>query len=181
MVVGICKFCGQEKELINSHIIPLVFYKMKENGPIVGVNVKKKRIETNPHQQNGIKEPLMCAECDGKIGKLDGYANKVLNGAVPNLPISGYIDKYPCRTLKSDKFDIARLRKFFISLIWRMSVSSNPIPLGPYQETALKILRNEIEDDYDLFLPLIYRRVTGGGVDDTTGVFRKNISLNIPI
>ncbi len=172
MVVGICKFCGQKKELIESHIIPKVLYKLTELGSVVAVDTKNTRINVNPKEQNGHKEPLMCKECDTAIGYYDGYINKILNIEVPKLEQTKYILTTPCRCLPAETFDIDRIHRFFISLLWRLSVCSKPIPLGKYQDIALKILKNEIPDDYNLFVPLIYRRITGGQVDNMTGIFR---------
>lgn len=172
MVVGICKFCGQERELIKSHIIPKVLYRFAENGGVVEIDVKHMKINQNPQEQNGHKEPLMCKECDTAMGYFDGYVNKILNIEVPKLKQTKYLETTPCRSLTADVYDIDRLHRFFISLLWRLSVCSKPIPLGHYQDIALKILKNEIPDDYSLFVPLIYRRVTGGHVDNMTGVFR---------
>lgn len=172
MTIGICKFCGKEKELIKSHIIPKALYNLKINGPVIRVDVENKCLDRNTRQQNGAKEPLMCSECDNTIGKLDGYTNKVLNGAVPKLNTIKFIESCRCTSLTSDKFDIDKLRRFFISVLWRMSVASNPIPLGKYRDIALGILKGETPDDYDLFLPLIYRRITGENVDEMTVLLR---------
>ena len=161
MVVGICKFCGQKKELIESHIIPKVLYKLTELGSVVAVDTKNTRINVNPKEQNGHKA----------IGYYDGYINKILNIEVPKLEQTKYILTTPCRCLPAETFDIDRIHRFFISLLWRLSVCSKPIPLGKYQDIALKILKNEIPDDYNLFVPLIYRRITGGQVDNMTGIF----------
>lgn len=172
MVVGICKFCGKERELIKSHIIPKVLYRFAENGGVVEVDVKHTKINKHPQDQNGHKEPLMCKECDTAMGYYDGYVNKILNIEIPKLKHTKYLLGTPCRSLTADKYDIDRLHRFFISLLWRLSVCSKPIPLGKYQSIALQILKNEIPDDYNLFVPLIYRRVTGGHVDNMTGIFR---------
>lgn len=40
MVVGICKFCGQEKKLIKLHIIPKTLYRFAKNGGVVEIDVK---------------------------------------------------------------------------------------------------------------------------------------------
>ena len=77
----------------------------------------------------------------------------------------------PCICLPADKYNLDRLRRFFISLLWRSSICSRPISLGKYQDIALKILKNEIPDNTDLFLPLIYRRVGRGHVNNMTGIF----------
>ena len=127
---------------------------------MVGVNTKKKRIDMDPRQQNGLKEPLMCAKCDTVLGELDGYANRILNKVVPKLPTQDFMG-VPARRLKSTEFDCEKLRKFFISLLWRCGVSSHGPKLGKYENIALKILKNELPDDKSLFLPLIYKKMTG--------------------
>ncbi|MBN2777232.1 MAG: hypothetical protein JXR36_06305 [Bacteroidales bacterium] len=137
---------------------------------MVGVNTKKKRIEIDAYHQNGIKEPLMCAECDNALGKFDGYTNRILNHVIPNLQPQGFMGgPVIVRYLKSDNFDYDKFRKFIISLVWRFSVSSNGPNLGKYEDIALKILKGEIKDDVNLFLPLIYRKITGISlIDDST-------------
>lgn len=167
MKIGICKFCGKEKELIKSHIIPKCLLGIKNNGRLVNVNGQKKRIDVNPIHQNGVKEYLLCSDCDNKLGYYDCHVNNLLNIEVPKLKADRNLNGTICRSLTSDKFDIDRLHKFFISLLWRMSICSTPIPLGKYQEIAFKILKGDIPDNYNIFIPLIYRRVTGGHVDDT--------------
>ena len=168
MPIGVCRFCGKEKELINSHIIPKCLLRIAEGGGLAGVDVKNQRIDQSASQQNGIKEPIMCAECDTALGKLDGYANKILNKVVPKLPTQDFMG-VPARRLKSTEFDCEKLRKFFISLLWRSGVSAHGPKLGKYENIALKILKGEIPDDKELFLPLIYKKMTGIPlVDETT-------------
>lgn len=38
--IGICKFCGQEKKLIDAHIIPKNFYLMREKDRYLSINSK---------------------------------------------------------------------------------------------------------------------------------------------
>lgn len=51
-------------------------------------------------------------------------------------------------------------RKFFISVLWRASISKaedfSNINLGPYEDIALKILESDIEKD-NLFKILIFK------------------------
>lgn len=162
MPIGICKFCGQEKELINSHIIPKCLCAINKNGGFVSVNEKENQIDMDAKHQNGIKEPLMCAECDTALGKYDGYANKILNHVVPKLETQKYMNgPIVVRYLKSSDFDYEKFRKFIISLVWRAAISSAGPNLGKYEDIALKILKGDIPDDQILFLPLIYRKIAG--------------------
>lgn len=165
MAIGVCKFCGQEKQLIDSHIIPKCLYKLEKTGSLVEVDVQKKRIDRNPSGQNGYKERLMCAECDNKLGVLDNYAHKILNNIIPELPIQN-VNGINGQFLSATEFDIQKFRKFFISILWRLSVASGGTNLGKYQDIALEVLKGEIPDNPDLFLPLIYKKSTGNPVID---------------
>ncbi len=97
MVVGICKFCGQERELIKSHIIPKSFYRLKERGRFAAITPSDRRVDI-VHHQNGFKEHLMCSNCDGSLGNLDAYAERILFQEICNHPfrtvdnIKTYID-----------------------------------------------------------------------------------------
>lgn len=166
---GICKFCGQEKELIDSHIIPKCFYQIKTRGNMTLFRPSKKLIDSRNYQ-NGQKEPLLCAECDNKLGILDGYANKILFHKIPEHEFKK-CDGEKTYLLKAQDFNYDKLHKFFISLAWRSSVSSERFSLGKYEDIALKILKGEIPDDESLFLPLIYRKNTGTPLDQITGFF----------
>ena len=173
MPIGICKYCGQERELIKSHIIPKSLYQFGKLGGVVGINAKEHKLDKDPAFQNGINMPLLCKDCDNMLGKLDGYINRVLNGAVPKIQECEYIDGSKCWKLPADKFDIPKIRKFFISLIWRFSVIDiRPFPLGKFSDIALKILKGEQPDNEKLFLPLIYKRVTGGHVDNFVAAYK---------
>ena len=173
MTIGICKYCGQECELIKSHIIPKALYQIDKLGGVVGINSKERKLDRNPEHQNGIKMPLLCKNCDNLRGKLDGYANRVLNGAVPKIKTYHSVDNSKCIRLPADQYDIPRIRTFFISLLWRFSViDTRPFPLGKYSDIALKILKGEMPDDERLFLPLIYKRATGGHVDNFVAAYR---------
>jgi hypothetical protein len=169
--VGICKFCGQKKELINSHIIPKCFYQIKTMGSMSRINSKTQQIDYKNHQ-NGLKEPLLCKECDNQLGILDEYANKVLFYIIPKHEFKVITESVKEYLLEVSDFDYDKLRRFFISLVWRTSIcKTEPFPLGKYEEIALKILKNEISDNEELFLPLIYRKSTNTPVDCITGLF----------
>lgn len=66
---GICKLCKTEKDLCESHIIPKLAYK-----PIQDSINKSVPISCNnvfQAVQSGIKEPLLCLDCKGKISKYE--------------------------------------------------------------------------------------------------------------
>lgn len=166
-VVGLCKYCGQEKTLIASHIIPKSFYDMKNQGSYVGINYKDSKLD-KARFQNGHKEHLLCAECDNKLGILDRYAAHFLFTQVPDSALI-YPEEMPlCPKWYFPKasFNFNLLRRFFISLVWRASICTLiPVSLERYEKVALRILKHEQIDDENLFVPLIYRRQTGTSSD----------------
>lgn len=184
--IGICKYCGRERELINSHIIPKCFYQLNTLGRMLVVDVKKQKIDVTKHQ-NGFKEPLLCAECDNRLGKLDEYAYGILFNTIQQQDFKISDDMLKKCTLHWPDFNYYKLRRFFISLAWRASIStSHPPSLGIYEKIALRILKDEVSDNNTLFLPLIYRKNTGKLVDYITGVIsndflgRHNYAFRFP-
>ncbi len=170
MTKGICKYCGKEKELINSHIIPKSLCQTDKFGPMVGVDSVSKRFDHNPKHQSGQKEPLLCKECDNLIGKLDNYASKVFKQIIPKHKwdiVNGYL---LCKLLP-EEVDYWTLKKFLISLMWRASVDSSDIHLGKYEDIALKMIKDELQDDPNLFVPLIYASRTQTPLDFANGIF----------
>ena len=129
MQEGICKYCGQHVQLIDSHIIPKSFYLLKQWGQCVGIDAKQIVLD-KVHSQNGFKEPLLCKACDNKLGYLDNCAYQFLFHDVPRAERcqDGLLEFL---LLKPQDFNYNNIRRFFISLLWRASVSSNiPYSLG---------------------------------------------------
>lgn len=174
MVLGICKYCGEEKELIKSHIIPKCLYKLPEFGRLITIETVTKNVNKVNHQ-NGLKEPLLCSKCDKELGVLDEYANIILSSEYKRHPFKEVGNIKTFLMLQND-FDYVKLRKFFISLIWRASISSIVnFSLGKYEKVALEILKGEIQDDPNLFIPVVLRKATGTQVDNVTLMFKKSL------
>lgn len=174
MVRGICKYCGEEKELIKSHIIPKCLYKLSKRGNMIKFDFATNSTD-KVNYQDGLKEPLLCSDCDNDLGVLDGYANRILSNAYNRYPFKevGNIRTF---LMQQNDFDYVKLRKFFISLVWRASISSIVnFSLGKYEKVALDILKGKIQDDPDLFIPVVFRKATGTQVDNVTLMFQKSL------
>ena len=147
--IGICRYCNLEKTLIDSHIIPKSFYVLKTQGCYTTIDCKKWELD-KVHGQNGFKEPLLCAECDNKLGILDRYAKYFLYIQVPNAPLQYAEDLplIPFYFLGANSFNFTLLRRFFISLLWRACICTKiPVSLGHYEDIALHILKREQIDN----------------------------------
>ena len=91
----------------------------------------------------GIYDPgILCASCDNRIGDWDNYAQSVLL-----TPLEDYGN--PAILKKQESFsipapDYARLKLFFIALLWRADQSTHEffdlVDLGPWREKARTML-----------------------------------------
>lgn len=115
MNIGICKFCGYEKELIRAHIIPESLYPADEKGNrrhiVLDVNGELPKSQL----QNGYYDPkLVCRECEDLFSAGDDYAKELL------------VDRCSEKVKKTDAdtayfeyadVDYKSLKLFFISLL----------------------------------------------------------------
>ena len=155
---GKCKFCGEEKDLIKAHIIPRNFYIGRKTEKYISVDAQTGKWT---HCQSGIYDKsILCSDCDGKFLKLfDDEAYKVLLNSEYLIPIKA-TSTSKLFALESNQFNYKLLRKFFISVLWRASVSKledfQYISLGKYENIALEILKDINEYD-NLFKILVLK------------------------
>ena len=135
-----CRFCNQEKHLIEAHIVPKWAYKLS------GRDKQNRHVLHNASKPYPIKSPIgvydkniLCGECDRQIGEYDEYGKDILTKTIPNHKREGFFE------ITDADYDYPRLKKFFISILWRASISSqeayNKVQLGPYEETAKEIIQ----------------------------------------
>jgi hypothetical protein len=131
-VNGSCRLCLQEKKLVKAHIIPEHFYTnlYNEKGQYVEVHVNKDKSERTKKRLKGIWDnTILCGDCDNTIlGKLDDYAAKIFWGyrnqqlnikefQRPDQPLVQWRTAYG--------IDTARIKLFFLSVLWRAHISKN--------------------------------------------------------
>lgn len=115
-----CALCGEAKPLIRSHVFPESFYKYVYNksGPRKFITMSSNEKTPVRLEQKGIREPLMCCECDRDIvGPYDNYIARWMHtdaGCVPQ--------DYPY-TIRCTNVDFSLLRLFQLSLLWRFHVA----------------------------------------------------------
>lgn len=140
-----CSLCLQEKKLIKAHIIPEGFFRplrseglapeMHSNSP--GSYPKRMPI--------GVYDPsILCAECDQKMAPWDDYAQKILLqqfSVARNVVQQGQTVAWII-----ENFDYRKLKLFFISLLWRASVSQEDfykrIYVGPFEDQLRTMILN---------------------------------------
>ncbi|MBD5402323.1 hypothetical protein HDR58_05935 [bacterium] len=142
---NICKFCGKEAKLIKAHIIPRKFYLDYKNEKYMLVNELTGKFQI---RQSGTHDnSILCESCDSKIlGVFEKEGYRVLFDEIYKH-VAYKDDKTIVYHLTSDSYDYNKLRKFFISILWRASISSLPdfshIQLGKYEGKAFEVLCNK--------------------------------------
>lgn len=138
---SLCALCGLNRDLRNSHILPEFFYKL-----IYDPNPQRFHVlSTEPSTperflQKGLRERLLCGDCEQKLSRWEHYAKRVLIDAhgVQVTPVShGWV---------FSGIDYKRFKLFQLSLLWRMGVSNLPffedVELGPHEARLRTALLN---------------------------------------
>lgn len=157
MPVGLCRYCLNTKPLIEAHIIPKGFFKRIEgNGP-------NYILDEDNHPRKSRKgyydTRILCAGCDNKIGLWDDYAQVILTMDMSGFTrisgpegIGGW-DHYSC--------DYQKLKLFFISLLWRASISKlaafKKIDIGPWEDVARAMMMADDPGDAQAFTVILTR------------------------
>ncbi|QYK12660.1 hypothetical protein K0I63_18355 [Shewanella rhizosphaerae] len=115
---GLCKLCGNNRPLQNSHIIPRSFYKFikSHSGQLVRVQEHK---EFSHLSNSDPKEFLLCYECEQFLScEYEISCNNILIDKQKILKSERYND-----TFELKGYDYTTYYLFFISILWRAAVS----------------------------------------------------------
>ncbi len=162
-----CRLCNGEKPLKESHIIPRFFYRpMEWNGnnfryQILGVH--SIRVITG---QGGIKERLLCEDCELKFSRFENYVSRTLYGGL-ELTFS----KLTNRTWLISGLDYNKFKLFQLSILWRASVSSQEffesVRLGEKHESEIsKMLLDQNPGPPEKYLCILVAIIFDGNVID---------------
>lgn len=164
----ICKFCGKRTFLCKAHIVPKFCYLLKQNGKVIEIS-SSGGID-RVYCQDGIKDRnILCHRCDNDFGVYEDTVSDILIKRLPRSqhqaldPRLGAYRPAPIYYLKLSKEEYGHVRKFFIATLWRMSISGlescKTINLGYYEKTAFDILKGNIPDIPELFVPFIKKEI----------------------
>ena len=151
MPQGICRLCLKEADLSNSHILPEFFYLSlyDETHRTMSVSSNKKE----KFIQKGIREHLLCQNCETKLSKYEGYAVKVIRD------ISNFEKETHNRFIFSDTVDYTLFKLFQLSILWRGAISThqmfNSVDLGRHEEKIRSMLNEGnpgLSTDYGCFI-----------------------------
>lgn len=136
-----CSLCKEEAPLNKSHIIPEFIYTSmydeKHRFHLLSTSISIK----NKMAQKGVRENLLCDNCEQKLSKYERYASLILNGGIPIIfSLNG-------NRIDAEGLDYRKFKLFALSILWRASVSKldifSQVLLGPHEELLRKLILNE--------------------------------------
>jgi len=136
-----CRLCLESSELQESHIIPRTIIKLIRDEGLENrfYELHNKLTQTI---QDGPKEYLLCDDCEQKIGRYEKYFIEAVHFSKHGIEI-----KHNRQFGLIDNLDYRKIKLFFLSLLWRMSISSLPefenVFLGDNEETIRKMIVRE--------------------------------------
>ncbi len=119
-------------------------------------------IPTKPNKlfQKGLRERLLCASCEQQFSRYESYANRVFYGNEAQ-----HVTRVP-KGLLIQNLRYTELKLFFLSLLWRFSVTKidqyRGADLGPYTEPLRQLLVSEDPGDYLEFPCLVVAMMLDG-------------------
>jgi len=175
-----CRLCGTPGKLIVSHVIPDFFIRNLETQVNTGksgqtqpasimLSLRQKK-EGGQRQrgywekQSGIKEPMLCAGCEGWFSQYENYFRAFFYGKNPTpfkkIPVGAPVDFSSFAGLDPDilgvnavKLDYTQFKLFVLSLVWRASVAKGnffeKVSLGPQHEARLAAMLNAEDPGWD--------------------------------
>lgn len=134
----VCKLCGQEDDLMDSHIIPEFIYGSlydeKHRFHVISTSKEK----NNTFLQKGVREFLLCSDCEILLSKNERYVSSVFSG---KTPVKSYKEG---RLIHIEGLDYTKFKLFALSILWRAGVSSlsmfEQIQLGPHENIIRKMI-----------------------------------------
>src|SRR6266446_6704998 len=117
----VCRLCRTPSALQQSHVVSEFFYKAMydEKHRFLVLSSSPERKERK--LQKGVREKLLCRDCEQRLSRWEKYVHDVLyGGALIHTAKVG-------NQLFLKDLDYEKTRLCFLSLLWRMSVSSHEL------------------------------------------------------
>jgi hypothetical protein len=159
-----CRLCGKKEKLVNSHIFSNFMYKpmYKQGGQYVKLSTE---LEAPSKGQGGLREKLLCEDCEIKRSRWENYAKHFL--------FTDRKDKWKHLGenlyLVSD-IDYKRLKLFVLSTLWLRSVIdkevwAGKVELGRHQKIIAQMLMSEKPGGKNQY-GVIMQKLKGENVDE---------------
>jgi hypothetical protein len=173
----LCRFCEEDKKLIEAHIIARCLHEPMQHpsGPMVLVakdpDSHPKRLRTGQYDGN-----ILCADCDNRFSDWENYTARLLMKPAAYERFREAESHEDFYTIP--EYDYVRLKLCLLSILWRMSISKLPsfkrIALGPFEGTIRQMLLDKNPGRTDEFPVFIVRLTDEVGSSTIRGTERWN-------
>lgn len=149
-----CRLCDKERPLIKAHIIPEGFFRvLRDETEVPHLLTNKPGAYPKKAPIGVYDKSILCKDCDQIFAPWDDHAQQVMLHEFSNaLPIEVGQTRFGWRI---DRFDYSQLKLFFISLLWRASVSMHDfyrkVSLGRFEDELKDIIRKKEPGPADAF------------------------------
>ena len=131
-----CRLCKLDLPLRNSHVLPEFIYDTlydnKHRFHLLTTDPNKR----DTWQQKGLRNQLLCDDCETKISVWEGYVKSVFSGEVKLT----YEESLGC--FWAQRVDYQKLKLFQLANLWRAHESSSEffesVDLGPFHSEAIR-------------------------------------------
>lgn len=134
----ICRLCHGVKSLRSSHIIPEFLYSSMYDEKHRFHIFSTTHRQMNRLAQKGVREKLLCEDCEQKLSKWESYASQFLNGG------TAIVAEQEGSQWHLSELDYKSFRLFQLSILWRASISTldffSNISLGKHEEKIRRLL-----------------------------------------
>ena len=167
MVLMECKLCKKDfANLENSHVIPEWIYKPLYNEKHKFIEINSNNFKKLKPEQKGYREKLLCKCCEAKFSKWETNAKKDLEDITNKKSKFLEITQLSNKFLFVENISYDYLKKFILSILWRMSVTSleqfKGIKLGVFEENLRGLLDADMEIDTFTY-PIMVRQLQVSG------------------
>lgn len=139
-----CRLCQKMKPLCMSHIIPEFLYKPLYDDKHRLMLVPEETDRTVQVRQSGLKERLLCAECESRLSGFEEYGKRLIDGGKVTVKVAEQNREF---TVYSG-VNYTKLKLFQLSLLWKSGVSQHPffsiVKLGRHEESLRQMVHNEV-------------------------------------
>jgi hypothetical protein len=138
-----CRYCCKERKLIKAHIIPEGFFRRMRDGSDDLRLLSENQRDYPKRAPVGVYDAtILCEDCELLFRDWDDYAQKLLGSEPKDARVVSQEGTVVGYEIPQYRYDLLKL--FFISVLWRASVSIHEfyrkVNLGPYEGIAKRLL-----------------------------------------
>ena len=155
-----CKLCGENKKLIEAHIIPKSFYKLVNKSDSGSLIISQEPGEYPKRSPVGVYDKeIICENCEKIFAPWDDYGLKFFT---KSLKEENYIKNGEERTAYNlGSCDFEKLSLFIYSVLLKASLSSQKlfqkVNLGPFEKLLIDSIINRQIPNQKIFSIVLYR------------------------